>query len=94
MLKRSWLVGVAAATMACAGGVQAQTAAPGPDDAYELGELTVTARNRQGEMVGGETILSEDLRRRARRDRSQDCAACLNVRPGSPSTPQARCPEK
>lgn len=65
MLKRSWLVGVAAATMAGvgAGAVQAQTMMSGPDDAYELGELTVTARNRQGEMVGGETILSEDLRR-------------------------------
>ncbi|MBN8528218.1 MAG: TonB-dependent receptor [Caulobacterales bacterium] len=63
MLKRIWLVGVAAATMAGAGAVQAQTATPGPDDVYELGELTVTARNRQGERVGGEIIRGEDLRR-------------------------------
>lgn len=77
MLKRIGLVGVAAATMAGASAVHAQTAAPGPDDAYELGELTVTARNRQGEMVGGETISSQDLRRfdRVSVDQSLDLIA-------------------
>lgn len=38
-------------------------AAQAPDDVYTLGELQVTARDRQGATVGGAVIGTEDLRR-------------------------------
>lgn len=47
-----------------AGGALAQSAAADrPDDAYDLGELVVTARNRDGQPVGGAAIRAEDMRR-------------------------------
>lgn len=68
MLRHRWLAGAAAATMAAATSAQAQvqtqpSAPPPADEVYELGELVVTARNRQGEAVGGDTISADDMRR-------------------------------
>ena len=52
------------AVLASAGGALAQSApADRPDDAYDLGELVVTARDRDGQIVGGAVIRSDDMRR-------------------------------
>ena len=66
MTFRAFLLAGAAgfAALSAAGAALAQTAPTDrPDDAYDLGELVVTARDRDGQIVGGAVIRSDDMRR-------------------------------
>lgn len=55
-------VGFVAISMADAAAAQSETDERA-DDVYELGELVITARNRDGRPVGGAAITGDDMRR-------------------------------